>query len=196
MSPQTYIFYGRSGSGKGTQAKLLGDLLSKKNRPWLYLETGERFRHFMHNGTFVGTLTKEAIGQGGLLPPFLPIWVWTEAFVNEFHGNEDLILDGLCRRASEAPILDSAMKFFKREKPYVILINASKEWSRGRLKSRGREDDGRLDVEQRLSWFDTDVVPALAFFQNNPDYHFVSINGEQSSEKVHADILVSLGSAI
>jgi len=62
MDPQAFIFFGRSGSGKGTQAKLLVEALKEKTgREVLYVETGQRFREFKTGETLSSELTKEVI---------------------------------------------------------------------------------------------------------------------------------------
>lgn len=187
--PQTFIFFGRSGSGKGTQAKLLKELLEGKDRKVIYLETGEKFRNFIQKDNYTANLTKEVMKDGGLLPPFLPVWIWADSLIEQFSGVEDLILDGLARRASEAPVLDSAISFYKRERPYVISINVSRDWSKERMMSRGRSDDTEEYIESRLDWYDRDVLPAMEYFRNHSGYHFIDVHGEQSIEKVHEDLV-------
>lgn len=123
------------------------------------------------------------------MPVFLPIWIWTSEFVDKFDGKRDLILDGLCRRPDEAPVLDSAMKFYNVSKPIVFFIKTSDKWSFDRMKERGRSDDSDEYIKSRLAWFDWNVVPAMAYFYDNPDYYFFEINGEQSIEDVHKEIL-------
>jgi adenylate kinase family enzyme len=54
---------------------------------------------------------------------------------------------------------------------------------------RNREDDNAKEIAHRLSWYEKNVVPALRHFQGNPYYKFVEINGEQSIEEVHQEIL-------
>lgn len=195
MQPLTFIFFGSSGAGKGTQAKLLIEYLktADKDRPTLYIETGERFREFMTEASFTALRTKEAIDAGELLPEFLPIWIWTEYFVRHVSGDEHLILDGLSRRAQEAPILDSAMRFYKRNKPFVIFIDVSRDWAKKHLLARGRGDDIDSEIEPRLDWFEKNVIPAMQYFKENPDYNFIAINGEQTIPEVHVEILQKTG---
>ncbi len=189
-SPQTFILFGRSGSGKGTQAAMLIKYLEEqKNRKVFYVETGQRFRDFLARDNYTSRLTGEVMKKGALIPPFLPIWIWTDFFIDNMTGDEDMVLDGLCRVPSEAAVLDSAMKFYKREKPTIVYIRTSYEWSFARLKGRGRSDDSDEYIKSRLEWFDWNVVPAMAFFHDNPDYCFVEVNGEQTPEEVHAEIL-------
>ncbi|MEK7180536.1 MAG: nucleoside monophosphate kinase [Patescibacteria group bacterium] len=191
MLPETFIFFGRSGSGKGTQADLLISYLQKRDpkRKVIHIETGKRIREFLTENTYTSKLTKEVVKSGGLLPAFLPIWVWTEYLIRNFSGNEHLVLDGLSRRASEAPVLDSALSFYDIKHPFIILLNVSREWSRERLLNRGRGDDTEADIKQRLDWYDNNVLPAIEFFRTKPEYIFVEINAEQPIEKVHSDIL-------
>jgi adenylate kinase family enzyme len=48
-------------------------------------------------------------------------------------------------------------------------------------------------VKSRLDWFDTDVVPVVEYFKSNTDVDFISVNGEQSIEEVHNELLSKLG---
>ena len=191
MSPQTFIFYGRSGCGKGTQAALLKEYLEKTdpNRPVLYLETGQLLREFVKKGGYSSELVKGVIEAGGLLPEVMPIWVLTGYLVEHVTGNEHIIFDGVSRRPHEAPILDSALRFYKRENPKVVLLEVSREWARERLFGRGRNDDSKKDIDRRLDWYERDVIPTLKFFEGNPTYDFLRISGEKSIEEVHADLI-------
>jgi adenylate kinase family enzyme len=82
------------------------------------------------------------------------------------------------------------LDFYQREEPRVIYINVSRKWSEEKLLSRGRSDDRTLTkINKRLDWFDSDVVPAIEFFRNNPRYKFLEIDGEQPIKKVHQDII-------
>ncbi len=195
MSQYTFIIFGASGSGKGTQAHLLIDFLKKLDAemPVLYIETGQRFRDFADSGSYTATLVKGIMSTGALLPEFLPIWIWTEILVEEVKGRESIIFEGVSRREHEAPILDSAMRFYKRENPFVISLEVSKEWATKRLMARGRYDDTEADIRERLGWYDENVIPAIEEFKKNPYYKFITINGEQAVEEVHREILKKLG---
>ncbi len=195
MTPKTFIFFGPSGAGKGTQARILIDHLQSVDpeRKTLYIETGRRFREFMTEASFTSMKTKELIDGGGLLPEFLPIWLWSEYFVRHVSGDEHMILDGLSRRAHEAPILNSAMKFYNREKPYVIMIEVSREWAREKLLARERGDDKLEQIEKRLDWFENNVLSAVEYFKNNEFYNFITVNGEQSIVEVNKELMSKLG---
>ena len=194
MDLKTVIFFGRSGSGKGTQAELLIEYLKKKDpaRVVLYMETGGHFRKFMEDGNFTSRKVKEVLDKGELLPEFLPIWSWTQFFIDKVTGNEHIITDGLARQENEAPVLDSAVRFYQRPNPDVILIEVSRHWASQRLSERGRYDDTQKDIARRLDWFDAHTMKAVDYFKNQSSYNFHEINGEQTIEEVHKEILKKL----
>lgn len=195
MQPQTFIFFGPSGSGKGTQAKLLQEEFEKKNpeRKILYVETGKKFRELSETDSFTSKEITKIIGNGGLLPEFLPIWVFSNCLIQNFSGEEHLFFDGTPRRLEEAKILDSAIKFYERKNPIIVSIKVSDEWATKLLKGRGRSDDNDEEIKKRLSWYGENVVPAIEYFKNDPYYKFISINGEQTIEEVHQEIMEKVG---
>ncbi len=191
---RTFILFGMSGAGKGTQAKLLTEYLIKNDpkRETVYLSTGELFRTFMESGTYTATKVKKILDEGKLLPEFLPIWIWTNFFNKNIKTNtEHLILDGIARRVPEAPVLDRALSFYERTIPDIVLINISRELAIERLKERGRYDDNSKDIAVRLDWYETNVTPSVNYFRESKDFVVHDINGEKSIEKVHEDILKS-----
>lgn len=193
MDLHTVIFIGRSGCGKGTQAGLLKDRIYKhdlEKRKILYVETGEQFRQFIRGKSFSSKISNQIYENDDLQPTFLGCWMWTDMLVDQLEENMHLIFDGAPRSLPEALILNTALKFYKRERPIVVYINVSSNWSHERLLARGRSDDRTLSkINKRLEWFDSDVLPTIEFFEKNPIYKFIKVNGEQSIEKVHADII-------
>ncbi len=195
MKPQTFIFFGRSGCGKGTQAQLIMDRLHKADpsHKVIYIESGAKLREFADEVGLSAELTRDTMAKGGLLPSFIPIWIWANTFVRHMTGAEHVVMDGLSRRIYEAPVLDDALKFYKREQPIVISMEVSRDWSRNRLLARGRADDNKQDIEERLNWYDKNVLPTIEYFKTNPYYKFISVNGEQSIEQVAEEIKAKTG---
>ncbi len=193
MNSQAFVFFGRSGCGKGTQAKLLAEFLKAKGGEVIYIETGSTFRELAQKDNLVGRNIQDILKNGILIPVFLPIWIWTKIIVENFSGSENMILDGVCRRKEEAVALDSAFDFYKIEKPKIVLINVSKDWSYTRLMDRKRADDTPEKIQNRLDWYERDVVPSIEYFRSKPGYDFIEINGEQTIENVHKDIIKALG---
>ncbi len=194
MTPQTFVFIGRSGCGKGTQVELLQKHLAEHDpgTPIFYVETGERFRNFIGTEGYTNSLANNIQKVGGLQPAFLAVWMWSNILIEELTPTQHLIIDGTPRKLGEAIIFTEAMKFYSRTAT-VVHINVSREWSEKRLAERNRSDDELAVIKKRLDWFDTDVVPAIDYFRTKAhsagDVNFLDINGEQTIEEVHADIL-------
>ena len=193
MNSKAVVFFGRSGCGKGTQGKLLIDFLKAQGREVLATETGKQFREFMQTDNYSGKIVADILKKGELIPVFLPIWLWTETLVKNFTGTQDMVLDGVCRRLEESVALDSAFDFYKIEHPTIILMNVSKEWSMTRMMERKRADDTPEEINNRLAWYEKDVVPSIEYFRGKSGYNFIEINGEQTIENVHQDIIKALG---
>ena len=128
-----------------------------------------------------------------LQPEFIAVWAWADLLIKHLGDDEHLIIDGTPRKVHEAQVLDKALQFYGRQKPFFVFMDVSREWSRDRLIARHRSDDSEEDIERRLGWYETDVVPAINFFRNNSHYSFVEIDGEQPIEDVHAEVIQKLG---
>ncbi|MEX0932376.1 MAG: nucleoside monophosphate kinase [Parcubacteria group bacterium] len=189
----TAIFIGRSGCGKGTQAELLKEYIHKhdhEKKQILYVETGDRFRQFIRGQSQSSKLSKELYESDERQPDFLACYMWAGMLVDELEPDMHLVFDGAPRAHSEAVLLSTALKFYKREKIRVVYLNVSRKWAEERLLSRGRQDDRSLSkINKRLDWFELDVWPAIEYFKTNSLYEFIEVNGEQPIEKVHQDIL-------
>ncbi len=191
MIPQTFIFIGRSGCGKGTQSKLLQAYLEKNDpsRKVLYIQTGQELREFIKGDNTTQKLCGALYEKGGLQPEFLAVYMWTNVIVNKYTAGEHMIMDGMPRKYHEAGVLDSVWSFYNIKHPHVIYLNIPKEESLKRLLARKRVDDTQDEIEKRLSWFETEVIPTLDFFKNNKDYTYVEIDGTQSVEDVHKEVV-------
>ena len=199
MNPQpfTIIFTGHSGGGKGTQAEMLMKYLSEKTAtPVFHLESGAKFREFITGGSYSAKLSNDIYTSNSLQPEFLSICIWGDLLINNMKGGEHLIFDGVPRRFAEADVLGSAFDFYKRGEVFCVNIEISPETSLKRLRLRGRSDDKTdADIEKRLAWFETEVVPVINYYKTNPRYSYVAVDGEKTPDEVHASILKALGLA-
>jgi len=193
--PETFIFIGRSGCGKGTQVKLLLEFLKANDpqREIVHLETGKIFREFINGPTYTHGQSRDIYEKGGLQPEFLTVNMWSNFFIKEMKPDVHLVTDGTPRKPQEAEVLDSAVRFYRRGLPHLIFINVSRGWAEARLLGRGRVDDSKKDIASRLDWYETDVVQAIDFYRTHNGYHYHEIYGEQPVEKVHQEILQKTG---
>ena len=200
MTPHTFIFIGRYGSGKGTQAKLLIEALKKSDpdRKVLYIETGAGFRKFVEKkGNYTADLTKKVVDSGGLMPEFMPVYIWSNLLVENYTCNEHLVFDGTPRKLLEAKILDPVFSFYGMEKPWVVFLSVDHKESSKRLSLRGaqlgRVDDSKEAIEKRKKAFEEDVDPVIEWYRTNPNIHFLEIDGDRSVGEIYADIVKKVG---
>ncbi len=192
---QTFIFIGRSGCGKGTQAKLLMEYLkqTEPEREIYYLETGQKFRDFLGENYLSSIIAKRIMETNERQPEFLAIYMWSHLFVENMKGDEHLVLDGTPRSLLEAQVLDTALRFYNRADAHIIYIDVSREWSETRLIERGRADDVAKDgIKKRLDWFDRDVLPAIQYYSEHREHNFHEVDGEQGIEAVHQALIASI----
>ena len=189
--PLVFLLMGRSGCGKGTQAKLLINYLRDNNfGETLYIYTGEKLRNFTEKEeTLAARLAKRKMKAGGLLPSFLAVWLWSGALIEGVNENNNVIMDGSPRTLLEAMMTDDAMEFYGRSNVVPIFLETSEEWSTQRLLGRGRSDDSLKSIKERQAYFEKDVVPVIDYYEGKSKYKLTRINGEQSVEAVHKEIL-------
>ena len=195
--PKAFIFIGRSGCGKGTQAKLFMDDFTEKRKGenFYHLESGAHFRDFIKGKSFSSELSKKIMERGKLQPEFLAVWAWSHLLVENLKKGDNLVLDGTPRKLREAHILETAFDYYDFGEIYVVHLDITRVETMKRLALRGRLDDiNPEDVDKRLEWFDSEVAPAIDFYINNPRYNYIHINGEQSVEDIHREIIEKIWS--
>lgn len=190
MEKQFFILIGRSGGGKGTQAALLKAYLASKGYSKVtHITTGGSFREFIKSDSTVARLARHVSETGELQPEFLAVWNWSNIFINSLTGEETIILDGAPRKPFEAGILHSAITFLGYTRPIVIYLDVSESVSKEHLKGRGRADDKEEEVKKRMEWFETDVLPTLEVYRNDPRYRLLHINGNQTIDEVYKELI-------
>ena len=116
--------------------------------------------------------------------------MWSHLLVEKMTGEEHVIFDGTPRSLQEAQIIDTAIDFYSRQRPHVIYLNISRETSKGRMIARRRIDDiNAEEVERRLNWFESDVLPAVEYFRKYSKYNFIELDGDQPVEAVQQELL-------
>lgn len=191
--PHTFIFYGIAGSGKGTQIKLLRDVLKAKDgRDTVYGYPGGEFRKLVENGNLTGSTLKDAMEAGILLPDFLPNTVFADILISELTADKHLIADGFPRTVVQSENFEEMMKFYKREEIIIVYIELSKEEAIKRMKIRARPDDTDDGIAKRFDEYVKNIIPSMNYFKGKVGYTMYTINGDQGIEEVHKEIITKL----
>ncbi len=193
MQPQTFVFFGQVGSGKGTQVELLAGILKKRDgRECVQTSTGNEYRKLVESGSYAGTLVKDSMTRGELQPNFLTDAIFTNILTSSLSPEKHLIADGYPRTVAQSEVFEAMMKFFKRGDIKIIYIEVGKEEAIKRMLLRGRHDDTKEGIAKRFDEYENNVIPAMNYFKNKEGYTIYTINGEQTVESVHKDIIKAL----
>ena len=194
MQTQTFVFFGQVGSGKGTQVKLLMDYIkTKDNNEIVYGGTGDEFRKLLSSDSFTSKLIKDSINNGELQPDFLTTSLFTNILITSLDDQKHLVADGYPRTIVQSENFGKMMSFYKRENIKIIYIELTEEEAMKRNLLRGRQDDTEDGLKKRFDEYKNNVIPAMNYFKDKIGYKIYSINGEQSVEDVHKDIISKLG---
>lgn len=215
MKKNIIIFFGPPGSGKGTQADILGEAL---NFP--VISPGELLRHERDRGTKLGKQAAGLLAKGLLVSDEI-----VEDILNKRLKKRDVskgyILDGYPRREEQLNLLNKRLASY-RQKPKVtaVYIDVHDQEIKKRLSGRRvcdcgaayhvkynppkkqgicdlcgtklyqRKDDAPVIVRGRLSRFHKRISPILRYFKK--DNRFFKVNGEQAIKEIQKEILVKL----
>lgn len=212
--PLNFCLIGRSGCGKGTQAKLLMEHFGNL----YYVSSGDLFRDLIKTDSDTSTRVKKIYDAGGLPFDDLAATLWMRNLAYNLKENQGFILDGAPRRVNEAQTLDRYLDFLERkENTYILLIDISREEAFNRLTKRRicqkcqklipwvgefkdlkvcdkcggqliyRSDDRPEAINSRLDYYEERVAPTVEYFETQN--RLIRINGEQSIEDVFKEIL-------
>ncbi len=191
---KTFVFFGIAGSGKGTQIELLEKYLKNSN-PSLDITLaypGSEFRKLTSSGSYTGELVKEKLEGGFLQPDFITISLFSKILTENLSKDNILIADGYPRTIGQSQALESAMDFYSRSNISIIYIKLSKEEASKRMKLRGRSDDTDIGIAQRFDEYVNNILPAMNYFKDKEGYEIYTVNGEQSVEDVHKELISKL----
>lgn len=181
--PQIVILFGRSGSGKGTQAKLL-----IKEFGFNYLCGGNLLRAIAKKNDFDGRKLKKVMESGQLAPTHLVFKIWIEE-VEKKRDNinkKGLILDGNPRILIEAKLIDIALDWYEWSDVKAILLDISHQEAFDRLIKRRRSDDKPEAINARLDYYKKDVEPIVKYYEKQK--RLIRVNGERPVKDVYQDI--------
>ncbi len=193
---ETIVFIGRSGSGKGTQIKLLQEYLQAKypDREFFLFGSGSHFRNFINQEGYTSEIMRSILSKGTLAPDFITEWLLVDAMVkNMKEASQIFVLDGFPRTVNQAKTLNSAMDYYGIKNVHIVNIDVSPNEVRKRMLERNRADDKTEYIESRIAWYNENVLPTIEYFREQPDqYQIHEINGEQAIDQVHQEIIKAL----
>ena len=128
------ILFGPPGSGKGTQALNICDLLKIP-----HLSTGDMLREAVASTSDVGKKAKEIMEKGDLVSDEIVLSIVRERLAKKDCA-QGFILDGFPRTINQAIGLESLLKENQKIK-YVLRIKVDEQDIIKRLIERGRSDD-------------------------------------------------------
>ncbi len=176
------IFMGVAGSGKSMQGRMLAD---ERGLPWL--STGEFLRMLI-----AGEQRRDMLA--GKLVEDEEIIGLVQKMFTIIDSEKEFVLDGFPRTVGQADWLLNQVKHGQLDVTAVVHLLASQESVLQRLLSRGRQDDNSEAISERFTEYEETIKPILDQFRaaNIP---VLDINGEQTVDAVHREVLRSLQSA-
>lgn len=195
MEPKTVIFIGPQGSGKGTQIEKLTSVLKEKDpiRRVVDIQTGRRFRSLAaKHETFAERKISDTLDMGALQPNFLTYILWGQAMLDQLDPISHLLMDGFPRTLQQAKVLEEAFAFYERINLQVINLDTPEEVVRKRMLERARTDDSEESIETRLRLYREDTLPVLTYYRRRGDTIVHDLDGTDSIEGVHQQILKAL----
>lgn len=175
--------FGRPFAGKDSQCARLGGWL---DAPVVgggdIIRTREEARHL-----------RESHDRGELAPTNEFVKVTTAYLGSPEFAGRPLVLSSLGRwSGEEVPILSAAEASGHPVKA-VVYVDISEQTANDRLDiagNRGRDDDNAAVLANRFREFDEKTVPVIGFYEEAG--MLIHVDGEQSQDKVEADILKAL----
>jgi len=124
------MFLGAPGSGKGTQAKYLGEQFEL-----MHIASGDLFRENLKNETELGNLAKSYMDRGDLVPDDVTIAMLKDR-LSRPDVQKGFVLDGFPRTLAQAEALDKMMSEMQRQLTGVLYIKVSDDEVVNRLSGR------------------------------------------------------------
>lgn len=165
------LLIGPSGSGKGTQAKLLAEKLKLPA-----ISMGDLLRQEIKVATY--------LAAGKWVPAELTFEILKEKLGQYRDG---WVLDGFPRLVEQLIMLEEYLKSKQQQIDKIIYLKVGEAEAIKRLLGRSRNDDKREVIAQRLKSFQDTIAPILARVKQQGVLE--EVDGERSVKEIHEDIM-------
>lgn len=192
--PQTFIFSGISGSGKGTQIALLKKYIQNRfpdNGEYSFV-MGDTLRSFMKDDGYAQKVVRSIVNDGKLLPDFITNSLFVSSVLHNLHHDDTLYIDGIPRSTIQSDTIISTLLFYGRKDVFIINIEVSPEEVAKRMKLRNRPDDTEEAIAQRISYYKENVIPAILHLKEKSGFTYIELDGERAIEEIHVDLVNKL----
>lgn len=175
------IFFGPAGAGKSVQGQILA-----ARHGWRWLSSGQLLRDSRDPEIL------EQMRSGGLVGVDKVNQIVSDA-INRAESVDKVILDGFPRLLDQAQWLVEHQAEHAHSIQLVVVLEVPREEIEKRLHIRGRIDDTKEAIEQRLALYRKEMYPILSYFadQQIPIAH---IEGVGTVGQVHDKIEAELAS--
>ena len=183
-----FVVLGPPGSGKGTQSELLAKTL---NFPRIVI--GDLRRAFIKESSPEAIEDKARYDQGIPGPDELISKLLRNA-INNLQDTEGFVLDTFPLSMGQAKILDEIIGEYKVSHLGVLFLNVDKDKVVKRIMGRAqsRSDDKPEIAAARYDEYEKRNAPIKEFYRQKGC--LIEINGDQTIEQVHAEIMGKLKS--
>ncbi len=174
------ILIGGPGAGKGTQAKNI-----KKKYGIPHISTGQILRDEVAKGTELGKQVSVVMRRGGLVSDDIILRLIANR-LRDSETRKGFILDGFPRTLAQAKGLETILQRRGNVRLKVLLLEISDAEMMKRMMGRGRADDARETIQNRIQKFHSETADVIRYYAQKGD--LIRVNGEQSVAGVSAAI--------
>lgn len=208
------ILLGAPGSGKGTQGKILAEIIGYKT-----VSTGDLLRNEISSGTQIGKKAEEIVKSGKLVTDQIVLEI-LESYLTST-SSKGFILDGFPRTLNQAVMLENLLEKLESSVAYAINFEVNQEDLVKRLSSRfscsnckegynklfkmplkegicdkcgskeftTRADDKPEVIRERFNEYNKLTAPLIPFYKNSGV--FFNIDANRNIDEIRSE-LVSL----
>lgn len=206
------ILFGRQGSGKGTQGKILAEKYCLT-----VFDMGSQIRSMIESGDKLAEKLKSIVERGDLVDDATVLEI-IESFLSEVSADQSILFDGIPRTLKQSEGLLSTLSTHQRE-TFALLVKISEKEAIQRLTQRRvcsnckeiypafykegqcaecggelitRKDDSNIDaIKNRLNSYQNETTPVIKHFYNID--RLIEVDGEQVIQDVTEEMVEKAG---